>query len=154
MYHPYVYDADGYLSYYTSQAGGDLAGFSGSSAQYGAGLGGIFKGIFRTVFPLLKKGFAIAKPHLKAAGKGIISDVVANAMIGKQQHQQQEGSGMIALNRRPIKRPPGKKGGGRTVSAKRRRKHVHKKRGRTSNNPRRVKRRKSVHHKAVLKDIF
>ncbi len=44
--------------------------------MYGAGIGGIFKALFRTALPLcvhypLKRGFSIAKPHLKAAAKNI-----------------------------------------------------------------------------------
>ncbi len=43
--------------------------------MYGGGIGGIFKAFFRTVLPLLKRGFSIVKPHLKTAARNIASDV-------------------------------------------------------------------------------
>ncbi len=48
--------------------------------MYGAGIGGIFKALFRTALPLLKRGFSIAKPHLKDAARYIASDVVTTAL--------------------------------------------------------------------------
>lgn len=105
MYHPYAHNADKYVAYYTAQAGGDLPGYSGLGAQYGAGLGGIFRGLFRLAFPLLKKGFTFAAPHLKTAAKNIATDVITNVI-----NRRQEGSGIVAVAPRPIKRPPGKRG--------------------------------------------
>lgn len=66
MYQPYVDNTDRYIAYYTAQAGGDLPGYSGLSSQ-DKGLGGIFRGLFRLAFPLLKKGITVATPHLKTA---------------------------------------------------------------------------------------
>ena len=44
--------------------------------QRGAGIGGFFKSLFKTIVPIgksiLKTGFEIAKPHLKKAGNEII----------------------------------------------------------------------------------
>lgn len=44
--------------------------------QRGAGIGGFFKSLFKTLAPIgktiLKTGFEIAKPHLKQAGKELI----------------------------------------------------------------------------------
>ena len=151
MYQPFSHDTDRYISYYTAQAGGDLSGFSGSASQYGSGIGGIFRGLFRTVFPLIKKGFAIAKPHLKTAGKNIISDVIAKAVNS----DRQEGSGMVALSRRAIKRPPGQRRGA-SVKAKRvRRQTTRHKKQRTKTAKRRLPRkRRSTHRRASHKDIF
>lgn len=117
MYHPHNNDADKYISYYTSQAGGDLPGYSGVSSQYGAGLGGIFRGLFRMAFPLLKKGLNIAAPHLKSAAKNIVSDVVTNVMT--RVNKDQEGSGLMTMARRPMKRPPGKRGSDRPKKRRR-----------------------------------
>ena len=43
--------------------------------QHGAGIGGFFKSLFKTMVPIgksiLKTGFEIAKPHLQQAGKEI-----------------------------------------------------------------------------------
>ena len=79
----YTADDGRYLTYYMNQAGGELPGFIGASTQYGHGLGGIFRNLFRMAVPLLKKGFNIAKPHLKTAATSIIGDVVS---AGKQSH--------------------------------------------------------------------
>ena len=44
--------------------------------QHGAGIGGFFKSLFKTMVPIgksiLKTGFEIAKPHLQQAGKEIV----------------------------------------------------------------------------------
>ena len=48
-----------YLQYYKNQAGGNLPVFSGARrGQYGAGLGDILRGIFRTVLPIAIRGAA------------------------------------------------------------------------------------------------
>ena len=48
-----------YLQYYRDQAGGNLPAFSGARrGQYGAGLGDILRGIFRTVLPIAIRGAA------------------------------------------------------------------------------------------------
>ena len=73
-------DPQRYVAYYHNQAGGYLPGFSGASSMYGAGLGGLFRGLFRMAMPLLKKGIGIAKPHLKAAAKNIVSDVISKVV--------------------------------------------------------------------------
>lgn len=56
--------------------------------MYGAGLDGLFKGLFRMAFPFLKIGFAIAKPHLKTAVKGIVNNVVSNILTSTQSQNQ------------------------------------------------------------------
>lgn len=44
--------------------------------QHGAGIGGFFKSLFKTMVPIgksiLKTGFDIAKPHLQQAGKEMV----------------------------------------------------------------------------------
>lgn len=102
---PYNRDDTRYMSYYLNQAGGDLPGFIGASTQYGQGLGGIFRTLFRMAVPLLKRGFNIAKPHLKTAATGIMGDVVSN-ITKSSVSRKQEGNGLVVYTRRPIKRPP------------------------------------------------
>ena len=57
--------------------------------------------------PLLKKGFNIAKPHLKAAAKNIVSKVVSYVMKTATGDKNQGGSGMLLMSHRSAKRPPG-----------------------------------------------
>lgn len=59
-----------------NQAGGDLPGFIGASTQYGNGLEGILRSLYRIALPLLKSGFSLVKPHLKTAATNIAGDVV------------------------------------------------------------------------------
>ncbi len=56
-----------FVNYYESQAGRALPGFYGAPVMYGQGIGSIFSRLFHFVSLLLKKGFAIPKPHLKSA---------------------------------------------------------------------------------------
>lgn len=97
-----------YIDYYKHQAGNGLPGFQGTPTMYGSGLGGMFKALFRMAVPLFKSGFNIAKPHLKTAAKGIISDVVSN-VISKKLQREQEGSGLGAIASRHVRRPPGRR---------------------------------------------
>lgn len=95
-----------YTHYYKQQAGYGLPGFSGLPVQYGAGIGGIFRALFRKAVPFLKRGFEIAKPHMASAAKNIAKDVVGNvtsAVMSKVAAHQQEGSG-LAYIRRGVKR--------------------------------------------------
>lgn len=99
-----------FVNYYESQVGGSLPGFYGAPVMYGRGIGSIFSRLFRFVSPLVKKGFNIAKPHLKSAATNIASDVIKSSVgsLINNPHRSQEGSGGIAvLSRRPRKRPPG-----------------------------------------------
>lgn len=112
----YTHDDGRYMAYYMNQAGGELPGFIGSQTQYGNGLGGIFRGLLRMALPLLKRGFSLAKPHLKTAATNIIGDVVSNIAKGpfsgaQQQPEQQQGHGMLIHTRRALKRPPTGRGG-------------------------------------------
>ena len=104
-YAPYTRDDGRYMTYYMNQAGGELPGFIGSSTQYGNGLGGIFRSLLRFAVPLFKKGFSIAKPHLKNAAVNIVGDVASN--IGRSVvSRQQEGNGLVMMRKRATKRPP------------------------------------------------
>ena len=106
-----------YLSYYMNQAGGELPGFIGTSTQYGQGLGGIFRNLFRMAVPLLKRGFSLAKPHLKTAATNIVGDVVSN-ITRNTLSRKQEGNGLMVYTQRPLKRPPTGCGRSRRVTKK------------------------------------
>ena len=98
-----------YVAYYQNQAGNGLPGCAGGGVMYGGGLGGIFRGLFRMAIPLLKRGFNIAKPHLKSAAKNILSDVVSNTLSRSfnNNHDTQDGSGLLVMARKSASRPPG-----------------------------------------------
>ena len=154
MRSPYTRDEGKYISYYMSQAGGELPGFIGASTQYGQGLGGIFRNLFRMAMPLLKRGFNIVKPHLKTAATNIVGDVVSN-ITQKTLSSRQDGNGLMVYNRRPLKRPPTTSSGrGHKSSSKKRKKNVKpskrsKKKSATTGRgaPRR-------HYRGLTKDIF
>ena len=83
-----------------------MPGYAGVPSMYGAGLGGLFRGLFRMAMPLLRRGIGIAKPHLKAAAKNIVGDVITNVMNHRKDNAQ-NGSGMLVMGRNSFKRPPG-----------------------------------------------
>ena len=147
----YTSDDGRYMHYYMNQAGGELPGFIGSSTQYGHGLGGIFRNLFRMAVPLLKKGFNIAKPHLKTAASGFIGDVVTNVRNAVASRQQ--GNGLMVYRRKALKRAPPGCGRNRIVNKKhknttKKRRIVKKK---ASVSRRRAPNRRSL---ALTKDIF
>ena len=111
------YGGEKYLQYYLKQAGNGLTGYEGSSSQYGAGIGGMFRSLFRMVIPLFKRGVSIAKPHLKSAAKNIIGDEITNIT------QRQQGSAMIASFQRRTKCPPSSCG--RTLPPTRCSRYIH-----------------------------
>ena len=102
---PYTNSDGHYNDYYAHQAGRALPGFAGAPTQYGSGLGGVFRSLFRFAMPLLRGGFNLAKPHLKTAAKNIAGDVVTR-LVDRATRPKQEGSGLVYRPRRGIKRPP------------------------------------------------
>lgn len=104
-----TYDQNRFVQYYVNQAGGSLPGFYGAPVMYGRGIGSLFSKLFRFVSPLVKKGFAFVKPHLKTAAKNIASDAIGNVMQKMSRVEAQEGSGIMILSKRPRKRPPGQR---------------------------------------------
>lgn len=151
-YNHHPADRIDYVDYYRNQAGGGLPGYAGGSVMYGAGLGGLFRGLFRMAIPLLKKGFSIAKPHLKSAAKNIVSDVVTTAMsrgyTGNDRNQ--DGSGLMVMARKRMTKPPGVRRRGhsikKTKSGQKKRSVVQRKRKKS------VNRRKCA--KRSVKTIF
>ncbi len=87
-------------------------------------IGGIFKALFRTALPLLKRGFSIVKPHLKTAARNIASDVVTSALsrsYNDTNNDGQNGNGLMVMSRGSFK-PPGariRRGSGRVKKTKR-----------------------------------
>ncbi len=119
-------DPELYVAYYRSQAGNGLPGYAGGPVMYGGGIGGIFKALFRTALPLLKRGFSIVKPHLKTAVRNIASDVVTSALSrsyndANNNNNGQNGNGLMVMSRGSFK-PPGvriRRGSGRVKKVKR-----------------------------------
>ena len=52
--------------------------------------------------PLLKKGLNIAKSHLKAAAKNIVSEVVSNVMTTATNDKNQGSSGILVMSHRML----------------------------------------------------
>ena len=150
---PYVRDDNRYMSYYTGQAGSGLPGFAGSATQYGSGLGGMFRSLYRMAMPLLRRGINIAAPHIKTAAstavKNIASDVVTS-VFNKASAARQEGSGYGVTHRRALKRPP-QSVQGRDLAARKRRRTT--KGTGKSGKKSKPKRRGGVQSK-VFRDIF
>ena len=147
---PYIRDDGRYISYYTNQAGSGLPGYAGAPTQYGGGLGGMFRNLFRYALPLLRRGFNIATPHIKTAAKNIVGDVVTS-MVSRATAPKQDGSGFVVNSRRPLKRPP-QSLQGRDLTAKKRRK-TNKCTG-AKRKKSKAKRRGSVQTKSFNTDIF
>ena len=102
-------DPDLYRNYYKNQAGYALPGYHGAPVMYGAGVGGIFRSLFRKAVPLLRRRFELIKPHVKTAARNIAKDVVGHvseAVLNKVTPLgPQEGSGLMYLKRqRGVKR--------------------------------------------------
>ncbi len=116
------YNPRGWMQMITStiieiRAGGGLPGYTGGAVMYGAGLGGLFRGLFRLAVPLLKRGFSIAKPHLKSAAKNIATDVVSNVMSRSynDNSKPQDGSGVMVMARKRTSQPLGIRRRGQTI---------------------------------------
>lgn len=72
--------------------------------MYGAGVGGIFRSLFRKAVPLLRRGFELIKPHVKTAARNIAKDVVGHVSESVLKKvttpMPQEGLGLMYLKRR------------------------------------------------------
>ncbi len=116
-------DPERYFAYYRNQAVNGLPRYAGSPFMYGAGLV-IFKALFRTALPLLKRGFSIAKPHLKTAARNIASDLVTSALsrsYNENNNNGQNGNRLMVMSLGSFK-PPGariRRGSGHVKRAKR-----------------------------------
>lgn len=73
---------DVYTEYYLNQAGSGFGGvYSSGLYQKGHGIGSFLGGLFRCVFPLLKKGSSTLGTELLKSGVNIISDISKNEPV-------------------------------------------------------------------------
>ena len=70
-----------WAQYYASQASQAGAGFQGQQYQRGAGLGSIFRGIFRALLPIAKSAGKVVGRQALKTGALIANDVVAGTSI-------------------------------------------------------------------------
>ena len=108
-----------WAQYYASQAAQSGAGFQGMRYQRGAGLGSIFRGLFRFLLPVAKSaGKAVGKQAL-ATGAQIASDVVAGTDI-KTAAKRRARAGAAKLMKRAARKIQTGKGLGRRPRKKKR----------------------------------
>jgi hypothetical protein len=95
----------------------------GGQMQRGRGLGGMFRGLLRTVAPHLKRGLAHVGKRAVAAGLNAVNDMVENKTSMREAFKKQAKNELLALNpinmlkarnkgvssrrKRRVKRPPG-----------------------------------------------
>lgn len=73
---------DVYTAYYLNQAGSGFGGvYTSGLYQKGHGIGSFLGGLFRCVFPLLKKGSSTLGTELLKSGANIISDISRNEPV-------------------------------------------------------------------------
>lgn len=73
---------DVYTAYYLNQAGSGFGGiYTSGLYQKGHGIGSFLGGLFRCVFPLLKKGTSALGTELLKSGTNIISDISRNEPV-------------------------------------------------------------------------
>ena len=91
-------------SYYY-QSGSGLPAFRGGVMQKGYGLGGIFKGIMRSVAPQLKQGLAVVGKRALKTGLETLGDVAAgNNLKTSLKRRAQQNLHDIVNKQVPIKR--------------------------------------------------
>ena len=57
---------------------GNIRVFRAHPLQRGHGLGGLFRGLFRTIAPVLKKGLVRVGQHALKAGSNALEDISSN----------------------------------------------------------------------------
>jgi hypothetical protein len=75
-------DRKAYEDYYVNQCGHGLPVFYGSRMQRGHGIGSIFSGLFRTIFPILKRVAPVIGRKALQTGIQIASDVAGGQSFG------------------------------------------------------------------------
>lgn len=71
-------DYDIYTAYYLNQAGCGFSNiYAGPMYQKGYGIGSFLGGLFRSVYPILKKGASIVGSELLKSGSNLISDIAS-----------------------------------------------------------------------------
>lgn len=75
---------DVYMTYYLNQAGSGFGGiYTSGLYQKGHGIGSYLGGLFRCIFPLLKRGSSALGTELLKSGANIISDISKNEPVDK-----------------------------------------------------------------------
>ena len=67
-----------YEDYYTAQSGSGFPIYQGSQGQRGHGLGSMLSGLFRSAFPMIKRGLAQFGKHALKTGLEVANDMVDN----------------------------------------------------------------------------
>ena len=70
-----------YEDYYLNQCGHGMPVFYGARMQRGHGLGSIFSGLFRSVYPMLKRVTPVICKKALQTGIDIVSDVAAGQSL-------------------------------------------------------------------------
>ena len=70
-----------YEDYYLNQCGHGMPVFYGARMQRGHGLGSIFSGLFRSIFPMLKRVAPVIGKKALQTGIDIVSDVAAGQSL-------------------------------------------------------------------------
>ncbi len=74
-------DKRAYEQYYTNQCGQGMPVFYGARTQRGSGIGSIFSGLFRSIFPLVKKFAPVIGKKALQTGVQIVGDVAAGQSL-------------------------------------------------------------------------
>jgi len=74
-------DRRAYENYYLNQCGHGMPVFYGSRMQRGHGIGSIFSGLFRTIFPLIKRIAPVLGRKALQTGIQIASDVAGGQSL-------------------------------------------------------------------------
>ena len=74
-------DRKTYEDYYLNQCGHGMPVFYGTRMQRGHGLGSIFSGLFRSIFPVLKRVAPVIGKKALQTGIDIVSDVAAGQSL-------------------------------------------------------------------------
>ena len=74
-------DGKVYEDYYLNQCGHGLPVFYGARMQRGHGLGSIFSGLFRSIFPMLKRVTPVIGKKALQTGIDIVSDAAAGLSL-------------------------------------------------------------------------
>ena len=74
-------DRKAYEDYYLNQCGYGMPVFYGARMQRGHGIGSIFSGLFRSIFPVLKKVAPVIGKKAQQTGIDIVSDVAAGQSL-------------------------------------------------------------------------
>ena len=74
---------DMYTDYYVQQSGTGIPIYHGAHTQRGHGLGSILSGLFRSAFPLLKRGLSFLGKKALSKGAEIVGNVAGDVAQGK-----------------------------------------------------------------------